>query len=170
MKSRLFAAASMAALMMAVPACASVGDGSNTARAAAAVGEMGPAAETADAVVVPPLGFRERILANGLRAFTARDTSTSNVTVQVWYKVGSKDDPQDRSGFAHLFEHLMFKATENFPDETFDRLTEDVGGNNNAFTSDDVTAYHETVPANHLERLIFAGRQRRRPDRRRAGR
>ncbi len=156
MKSRLFAAASMAALMMAVPACASVGDGSNTARAAAAVGEMGPAAETADAVVVPPLGFRERILANGLRVFTARDTSTSNVTVQVWYKVGSKDDPQDRSGFAHLFEHLMFKATENFPDETFDRLTEDVGGNNNAFTSDDVTAYHETVPANHLERLIFA--------------
>jgi len=156
MKSRLFAAASIAALMMAVPACASVGDGSNTARAAAAVGEMGPAAETADAVVVPPLGFRERILANGLRVFTARDTSTSNVTVQVWYRVGSKDDPQDRSGFAHLFEHLMFKATENFPDETFDRLTEDVGGNNNAFTSDDVTAYHETVPANHLERLIFA--------------
>ena len=156
MKSRLFAAASIAALMMAVPACASVGDGSNAARAAAAVGEMGPAAETADAVVVPPLGFRERILANGLRVFTARDTSTSNVTVQVWYRVGSKDDPQDRSGFAHLFEHLMFKATENFPDETFDRLTEDVGGNNNAFTSDDVTAYHETVPANHLERLIFA--------------
>jgi len=156
MKSRLFAAASIAALMMAVPACASVGDGSNAARAAAAVGEMGPAAETADAVVVPPLGFRERILANGLRVFTARDMSTSNVTVQVWYKVGSKDDPQDRSGFAHLFEHLMFKATENFPDETFDRLTEDVGGNNNAFTSDDVTAYHETVPANHLERLIFA--------------
>jgi zinc protease len=50
----------------------------------------------------------------------------------------------------------MFKATKNFPDETFDRLTEDVGGNNNAFTSDDVTAYHETIPANHLQRLIFA--------------
>jgi zinc protease len=50
----------------------------------------------------------------------------------------------------------MFKATKNFPDETFDRLTEDVGGNNNAFTSDDVTAYHETIPANHLQRLLFA--------------
>ena len=156
MKSRLFAAASIAALMMGVPAWASVGDGSNAAGAAAAVIEMGQASEAADAVVVPPLGFQERTLANGLRVFTARDMSTSNVTVQVWYKVGSKDDPQDRSGFAHLFEHLMFKATENFPDETFDRLTEDVGGNNNAFTSDDVTAYHETVPANHLERLIFA--------------
>ena len=114
------------------------------------------AAPTAGSVVVPPLGFQERTLPNGLKVYTARDASTSNVTVQVWYRVGSKDDPERRSGFAHLFEHLMFKATQNFPDETFDRLTEDVGGNNNAFTSDDVTAYHETVPANHLQRLIFA--------------
>jgi len=114
------------------------------------------AAPAAGGVVVPPLGFQERVLPNGLKVYTSRDTSTSNVTVQVWYGVGSKDDPEDRSGFAHLFEHLMFKATQNFPDETFDRLTEDVGGNNNAFTSDDVTAYHETVPANHLQRLIFA--------------
>ena len=108
------------------------------------------------AIEVPPLGFVKRTLPNGMDVYTARDTTTSNVTVQVWYRVGSKDDPQDRSGFAHLFEHLMFKATKDFPDETFDRLTEDVGGNNNAFTSDDVTAYHETIPANHLERLIFA--------------
>ncbi len=107
-------------------------------------------------IEVPPLGFVKRTLANGMDVYTARDTTTSNVTVQVWYRVGSKDDPQSRSGFAHLFEHLMFKATKDFPDETFDRLTEDVGGNNNAFTSDDVTAYHETIPANHLERLIFA--------------
>jgi len=107
-------------------------------------------------IAVPPLGFVKRTLPNGMDVYTARDTTTSNVTVQVWYRVGSKDDPQDRSGFAHLFEHLMFKATKDFPDETFDRLTEDVGGNNNAFTSDDVTAYHETIPANHLERLIFA--------------
>ncbi len=107
-------------------------------------------------VEVPPLGFVKRTLPNGMDVYTSRDTSTSNVTVQVWYRVGSKDDPQNRSGFAHLFEHLMFKATKDFPDETFDRLTEDVGGNNNAFTSDDVTAYHETIPANHLERLLFA--------------
>lgn len=110
----------------------------------------------AAAVTVPPLGFQKRTLPNGMDVYTSRDTTTSNVTVQVWYRVGSKDDPQGRSGFAHLFEHLMFKATKDFPDETFDRLTEDVGGNNNAFTSDDVTAYHETIPANHLERLIFA--------------
>lgn len=111
-------------------------------------------------VTAPALGFERRVLANGLEVYTARDTSTSNVTVQVWYRVGSKDDPAGRSGFAHLFEHLMFKATENFPNETFDRLTEDVGGNNNAFTADDVTAYHETIPANHLQRLLFAEAER----------
>jgi len=144
MKFRLLAAASAAALLAAAPAFA---EGAASP----------PAAATATAgIEVPPLGFTKRTLANGLDVYTARDASTSNVTVQVWYRVGSKDDPQQRSGFAHLFEHLMFKATKDFPDETFDRLTEDVGGNNNAFTSDDVTAYHETIPANHLQRLIFA--------------
>ncbi|KQS57230.1 peptidase M16 [Brevundimonas sp. Leaf363] len=140
MKRRLALAASALALFAAVPAMAQT-----PAPAAASAG-----------VVVPPLGFAHRTLANGLEIYTARDTSTSNVTVQVWYKVGSKDDPAGRSGFAHLFEHLMFKATKDFPDETFDRLTEDVGGFNNAFTADDVTAYHEVIPANHLQRLLFA--------------
>ncbi|QTN20139.1 insulinase family protein [Brevundimonas sp. AJA228-03] len=138
MKSRLLSAVAALALLSAAPVMA-----------------QAPAAPPAS-VEVPPLGFVKRTLPNGMDVYTARDTSTSNVTVQVWYRVGSKDDPQARSGFAHLFEHLMFKATKDFPDETFDRLTEDVGGNNNAFTSDDVTAYHETIPANHLERLIFA--------------
>ncbi|WP_374598090.1 M16 family metallopeptidase [Brevundimonas sp.] len=145
MKSRLILTACAAALMLGLPAA------SPALAQSAATAAPAPAG-----VTVPPLGFQERTLPNGLKVYTARDTSTSNVTVQVWYRVGSKDDPEGRSGFAHLFEHLMFKATENFPDETFDRLTEDVGGNNNAFTSDDVTAYHETIPANHLERLIFA--------------
>ncbi len=149
MKSRLFAAASIAALMLGVSACAST-----EMMAAEPVAVAAPTG--GGEVVVPPLGFVKRTLPNGMDVYTARDTSTSNVTVQVWYRVGSKDDPEARSGFAHLFEHLMFKATKDFPDETFDRLTEDVGGNNNAFTSDDVTAYHETIPSNHLERLIFA--------------
>lgn len=138
MKSRLLSAVAALALMSAAPVMAQT------------------AAAPAASIAVPPLGFVKRTLPNGMDVYTSRDTSTSNVTVQVWYRVGSKDDPQARSGFAHLFEHLMFKATKDFPDETFDRLTEDVGGNNNAFTSDDVTAYHETIPANHLERLIFA--------------
>ena len=110
----------------------------------------------AAAAALKPLDFTERTLPNGLKVYAIRDTGTSNVSVQVWYDVGSKDDPAGRSGFAHLFEHLMFKATRNLPPESFDRLTEDVGGANNASTSDDYTEYHETVPANHLQRLLFA--------------
>ncbi|WP_375390613.1 M16 family metallopeptidase [uncultured Sphingomonas sp.] len=105
---------------------------------------------------VAPIAFTERTLPNGLRVFAIRDTKTTNVSVQVWYHVGSKDDPAGRSGFAHMFEHLMFKATRNLAPEQFDRLTEDVGGNNNASTADDYTEYHEVVPANHLQRLLFA--------------
>ncbi len=110
----------------------------------------------ASAPAIKPIGFTERTLANGLRVYAIRDTSTPNVSVQVWYDVGSKDDPAGRSGFAHMFEHLMFKATRNLVSEQMDRLTEDVGGNNNASTIDDYTEYHETIPANHLQRLLFA--------------
>jgi zinc protease len=111
-------------------------------------------------VAVPPIIYKERTLANGLKVYTSRDASTPNVTVQVWYGVGSKDDPQGRSGFAHLFEHLMFKSTRNMPNEFFDRLTEDVGGFNNASTADDYTNYYEVVPANHLQRLLWAESER----------
>ncbi|AYG94435.1 insulinase family protein [Brevundimonas naejangsanensis] len=146
MKTRLILTACASALLLGLPA-------------AAPAWAKAPAVATAAAqggVEVPPLGFHKRVLANGMEVYTARDASTSNVTVQVWYRVGSKDDPAGRSGFAHLFEHLLFKATRNMPSETFDRLTEDVGGMNNAFTADDVTAYYEVVPANHLQRILFA--------------
>jgi zinc protease len=109
---------------------------------------------------VPTLSFTDRLLGNGLRVIALVDHATPTAAIQVWYRVGSKDDPSQRSGFAHLFEHMMFKSTQRMPSETLDRLTEDVGGENNAFTSDDVTAYHETVPANHLERLIWAEAER----------
>lgn len=111
-------------------------------------------------ITTPPLAFTDRTLANGLRVIALEDHSTPTAAIHIWYRVGSKDDPAGRSGFAHLFEHMMFKSTKRMPNETLDRLTEDVGGENNAFTSDDVTAYHETVPANHLERLIWAEAER----------
>ncbi|WP_010217875.1 M16 family metallopeptidase [Sphingomonas sp. PAMC 26621] len=117
---------------------------------------LAQAQSTAPAPAVKPIAFTERTLANGLRVYAIRDTSTPNVSVQMWYDVGSKDDPAGRSGFAHMFEHLMFKATRNLVSEQMDRLTEDVGGNNNASTNDDYTEYHETIPANHLQRLLFA--------------
>jgi zinc protease len=109
---------------------------------------------------VEPLKFTQRTLANGLRVYALRDTGTANVSVQVWYDVGSKDDPAGRSGFAHLFEHIMFKATRNMPAEYMDRLTEDVGGFNNASTYDDLTNYFEVVPANQLERVLWAEAER----------
>lgn len=88
------------------------------------------------------------------------DHRTPVAAIQVWYHVGSKDDPEGRSGFAHLFEHMMFKGTKRMPSEFVDRLTEDVGGENNAYTSNDVTVYHEVVPSNHLERLLWAEAER----------
>ncbi len=107
-------------------------------------------------VTMPPIKFRERTLANGMRVLSAEDHSSPTVAIQVWYHVGSKDDPDRRSGFAHLFEHIMFKATKNMKSEMMDRLTEDVGGFNNAFTNPDVTVYYEVVPSNYLETLLWA--------------
>src|SRR5687768_12088245 len=105
---------------------------------------------------MPQLKFTDRKLPNGMRVLSAPDRSSPTVAIQVWYHVGSKDDPLKRSGFAHLFEHIMFKSTKNMKSEMMDRLTEDVGGFNNAFTSDDVTVYFEVVPSNYLETLLWA--------------
>ena len=129
-------------------------------RAALAVLLLTPLAAAAQAPAVPPIQYQTRTLANGLRVYSIRDPQSANVSVQVWYDVGSRDDPRGRSGFAHLFEHLMFKSTRNMVPEQFDRLTEDVGGFNNASTNDDYTNYYEVVPANHLERLLWAEAER----------
>ncbi|WP_294392118.1 pitrilysin family protein [uncultured Sphingomonas sp.] len=137
---RLFAPLSALALVLAAPALA--------------------APAIAAPIQVPPLAFTQRTLPNGLRVFSMPDKSGTTVSVQVWYDVGGKDDPRGRSGFAHLFEHLMFKATRNMPAGTFDRLTEDVGGANNASTDDDFTEYHEVAPANQLQRLLWAEAER----------
>jgi zinc protease len=105
---------------------------------------------------MPKINYHERTLANGLKVYTLEDHSSPTVSIQMWYHVGSKDDPEGRSGFAHLFEHMMFKSTKNMKSETMDRLTEDVGGFNNAFTADDMTVYFDVVPSNYLETLIWA--------------
>jgi len=109
---------------------------------------------------LPRMNFRERTLPNGLRVLSAVDKSSPSVAINVWYHVGSKDDPDHRSGFAHLFEHIMFKSTKNMKAEMMDRLTEDVGGQNNAFTQDDVTVYYEIIPSNYLETLLWAEAER----------
>jgi zinc protease len=108
------------------------------------------------ATTIAPIPYKQRVLPNGLTVYSVQDHATPTVAVHVWYHVGSKDDPQGRSGFAHLFEHMMFKSTKHMKSEMLDRLTEDVGGFNNATTMDDVTAYFEVVPSNYLESLLWA--------------
>jgi zinc protease len=109
---------------------------------------------------VPPMEFKHFTLENGLEVYTVEDHATPIVAVQVWYHVGSKDDPPGRSGFAHMFEHMMFKGNENLTPDAFDNLTENIGGQNNAYTADDVTVYHETVPSNYLHPIIWAEAER----------
>ncbi|MFM2121196.1 MAG: hypothetical protein RL722_2664 [Pseudomonadota bacterium] len=110
--------------------------------------------------VLAPMDLVERRLPNGLQVVALPMAGRATVSVQVWYRVGGKDDPAGRSGFAHLFEHMMFKRTRYLASEQFDRLTEDVGGENNAFTAEDTTAYQSVVPSHHLERLLWAEAER----------
>ena len=124
-----------------------------------AIGGVGAAPPVAP-LGVPNVVYTERVLPNGLQVIAVPNSASPTVSVQVWYHVGAKDDPPGRSGFAHLFEHLMFKGTRYLRPEQLDRLTEDVGGANNAFTTDDVTAYQDIVPSNHLETLLWAEAER----------
>ncbi len=90
-------------------------------------------------------------LRNGLRLFVHEDARTPIVCVDIWYFVGSKDERPGRTGFAHLFEHLMFEGSAHVPKGHFDELLESAGGTNNGSTSTDRTNYWETVPAGALE-------------------
>ncbi|HEX3109991.1 MAG TPA: insulinase family protein, partial [Thermoanaerobaculia bacterium] len=114
---------------------------------------------SANAAVVP-IQYRHRTLANGLEVYSIEDHTTPTVAIEVTYRVGSKDDPPHRSGFAHLFEHLMFKSTAHMKAEMMDRLTEDVGGENNAHTGEDTTIYWEEIPSNYLRPLLWAEGER----------
>lgn len=112
------------------------------------------------AVTIQPLALKHTSLPNGLEIYSVEDHSSPTVAVQVWYHVGSKDDPNGRSGFAHLFEHMMFKGNEHLKPDAFEELTENVGGQNNAYTAADVTVYHEVVPSNYLEPILWAEAER----------
>lgn len=94
-------------------------------------------------------------LDNGLHVILHPDPALPVVVVNLWYGVGSKDEAQGRSGFAHLFEHLMFMGTERAPGGEFDRLMEAHGGWNNAWTSEDATDYFDVGPSNLLETLLW---------------
>ena len=136
-------------------AAATIGLSAWTAPAAIAQGESAAAR-----LSVPPLAYKVRKLRNGLTVYTLRDTATPNVSVSLWYEVGAKHDPAGRSGFAHLFEHILSRKTVNMPYNMINKLTEDVGGVRNASTSWDRTNYYETVPARYLETMLWTHAER----------
>ncbi len=99
------------------------------------------------------INFSKYKLANGLRVIIHEDNSTPMVAVNVLYDVGSKDESPDKTGFAHLFEHLMFSGSANIPD--FDEPIQVAGGENNAFTNSDITNFYDLMPAENLEVALW---------------
>src|SRR6187402_2718976 len=106
----------------------------------------------APALSVPYTQFK---LPNGLNVILHRDTSVPVVSVNVWYHVGSGNERPGRTGFAHLFEHLMFEGSMHVPEGSFDNWLEAAGGNNNGSTNTDRTNYYEDMPSNALELALF---------------
>jgi zinc protease len=99
--------------------------------------------------------FEKYTLPNGLTVILSRDTAAPTVAVNFSYHVGSKNEVVGRTGFAHLFEHVMFTGSGHVPYGMHDRLTEGVGGFNNGGTSNDETVYYEQIPANYLETALW---------------
>lgn len=105
-----------------------------------------------NAIKIP---FESYKLPNGLTVILSVDRATPTVAVNVWYHVGSKNEVVGRTGFAHLFEHVMFTGSAHVPYGLHDKLTEGVGGGNNGSTTNDRTNYYETIPANYLESALW---------------
>jgi len=101
------------------------------------------------------LDLQQYVLDNGLEVILVRDTTAPTVAVDIWYKVGSANDPIGKSGFAHLFEHMMFEGSPHIPDNGMDQLLEPVGGSSNAYVSTDYTAYYDTVPSHQLPLALW---------------
>jgi zinc protease len=101
------------------------------------------------------IGYEKYQLPNGMTVILHEDHSLPSVSINTWFRVGAKDEPPGRSGFAHLFEHLMFMGTQRVPGNDFDRLMEAGGGANNASTSLDRTNYFSNGPSSLLPTLLW---------------
>jgi zinc protease len=107
------------------------------------------------AVRPPKLQYQITTLPNGLRVILSEDHSTPIVHVSVWYHVGSKNERPGRTGFAHLFEHMMFKGSKNVEPEAHTSIISSVGGHSNAYTTEDVTVFWQTLPAHYLPLALW---------------
>lgn len=99
------------------------------------------------------VAFETFDLNNGLRVILHTDTTTPLAAINLTYKVGSKNEHPDKTGFAHLFEHLMFSGSKHIP--SYDKVLQSVGGTNNAFTNPDITNYYLSLPAKNLETALW---------------
>lgn len=115
----------------------------------------GPVAAQEEEPVDVHIPYTQFTLANGLNVIVHRDTSLPTASVNVWYHVGSKNEKPGRTGFAHLFEHIMFEGSANVPEGDFDNLLESAGGVNNGSTSNDRTNYWENIPSTALELALW---------------
>jgi predicted Zn-dependent peptidase len=97
--------------------------------------------------------FERFELENGLKVLFHKDVSTPMAVVNVLYDVGARDESEEQTGFAHLFEHLMFGGSVNIPE--FDAALQMAGGESNAFTSNDITNYYDVLPANNLDIALW---------------
>ncbi|MBC7796796.1 MAG: insulinase family protein, partial [Pyrinomonadaceae bacterium] len=107
-----------------------------------------------DKLVLPTIKTEEYVLPNGLRVVLHQDKSTPIVAVNLWYHVGSKNEVRGRTGFAHLFEHMMFQGSKHYDNDFFTPLQE-AGANLNGSTNADRTNYYEIVPSNFLETALW---------------
>jgi zinc protease len=103
----------------------------------------------------PKLQYQISTLPNGLTVVLSEDHSTPIVNLQVWYHVGSKNEKAGRTGFAHLFEHMMFKGSKNVEPEAHTSYISSIGGQSNAYTDDDETVFWETVPSQYLPLTLW---------------
>ena len=113
---------------------------------------LAASAQRSPAINIP---FETYTLPNGLTVVLSTDHTAPTVAVNIWYHVGSKNELPGRTGFAHLFEHVMFTGSAHVPYGLHDKLTEGVGGSNNGSTSNDITNYFETIPSNYLESALW---------------
>ncbi len=103
----------------------------------------------------PKLNYTMMTLDNGLKVVMLEDHSTPIVHAEIWYHVGSKNEKKGRTGFAHLFEHMMFKGSKNVEPEGHPSRISSVGGQSNAYTNEDVTVYWQTFPAQYLPMVLW---------------
>src|SRR5215207_8570066 len=103
----------------------------------------------------PKFNYTMTTLPNGLKVVFLEDHSTPIVHAEIWYHVGSKNEKAGRTGFAHLFEHMMFKGSKNVEPEGHPSWISSVGGQSNAYTNEDTTVYWETFPAQYLPMVLW---------------